>query len=193
MSKPATLSEYDAVLSKPVTAGTVAITGTPRVGATLKATTASWGRGASFAYQWYRGDTPIVGATKSTLTLAAADLAEGIGVAVTGWSDGTSAVEIAEWTDVSVSAGVLTAATPKITGTLKVGSTLTAVPGTWTSGAALTYQWYADGAAISKATAKTYKVPASLAGKKVSVAVTGKKSGYTTVTKRSAVSKAVIR
>lgn len=193
VSKPATLSGYDAVLSKPVTAGTVAITGTPRVGATLKATTASWGRGASFAYQWYRGDTPIVGATKPTLTLTASDFAEGIGVVVTGWSNGTSAVQIGEWTDVSVSAGVLTAATPKITGTLKVGSTLMAVPGTWTSGAALTYQWYADGAAISKATAKTYKVPASLAGKKVSVAVTGKKSGYTTVTKRSAVSKAVIR
>mgnify|MGYP003704356425 CR=1 FL=1 len=51
---------------------------------------------------------------------------------------------------------------PKISGTAKVGSTLTAKPGTWTSKTTFSYQWYANGKAISKATKVTYKIPKSL-------------------------------
>ena len=75
--------------------------------------------------------------------------------------------------------------TPKITGTTKVGKKLKAVTGTWTGGTKLTYQWYAAGTAIKKATKSTLTLTSKQAGKKITVKVTGKKSGHTTVTKTS--------
>ncbi|MDR1293526.1 MAG: glycoside hydrolase family 3 C-terminal domain-containing protein [Bifidobacteriaceae bacterium] len=77
--------------------------------------------------------------------------------------------------------------TPKIKGTVKVGKKLTAVNGTWTSGTTFTYRWYANGKAIKGATKGTLKLTKSLVGKKITVRVTGWKSGYTM---DSAVSKA---
>jgi hypothetical protein len=60
-----------------------------------------------------------------------------------------------------------------ITGTAKVGSTLTAVPGTWESTPeVLTYQWKANGVAITGATAATYKPAAAQVGKTITVTVT---------------------
>jgi hypothetical protein len=87
---------------------------------------------------------------------------------------------------VTVTAGTFVAATPTITGQVAVGSTVSAEPGTWTPTADFSYQWLADGTAISGATAKTFTIPASLASKSVSVQVTGAASGYTSLTKTSA-------
>ncbi|MBK7820131.1 MAG: hypothetical protein IPJ61_03405 [Tessaracoccus sp.] len=82
--------------------------------------------------------------------------------------------------------------TPKISGTAQVGKKLTASPGTWKpSGVKLTYQWLRDGKKISGATRSTYTLKSADKGKKISVAVTGKKTGYVTVTKTSAKTKAV--
>jgi hypothetical protein len=58
--------------------------------------------------------------------------------------------------------------------------------GTWTKKTKFRYAWYADGRAISKATKSVLMVSKSLRGKSITVAVTGKKSGYATVTKTSA-------
>ena len=69
-----------------------------------------------------------------------------------------------------------------------MGSTLTANPGTWTSGTTLSYQWYRSGVAITGATAKTYKLVSADQADTMSVRVTGTKAGYTTVAKFSAVS-----
>ena len=60
-------------------------------------------------------------------------------------------------------------------------------PRTWgPAPVTLTYQWKANGAAISGATATTYIVPAAYVGKTITVTVTGTKTGYTTVAKTSA-------
>ncbi|MFE7504975.1 hypothetical protein [Promicromonospora sp. NPDC057488] len=81
---------------------------------------------------------------------------------------------------------------PALSGTAQVGKTLTAVRGTWTpSPTKTTYQWRVDGKAVSGATGSTWKVPSSARGKKVSVAVTGTKTGYTTKTLVSPSSSAV--
>lgn len=80
----------------------------------------------------------------------------------------------------------LTAPTPTISGTLATGNTLTANPGTWTSGTTLKYQWYRSGTAISGATGKTYVLAAVDAGDVMKVRVTGSKTGYTTISKYSA-------
>ena len=49
----------------------------------------------------------------------------------------------------------------------------------------LTYQWKANGVAITGATATTYKPIAADAGKTLTVTVTGTKTGYTTAAKTS--------
>ena len=75
---------------------------------------------------------------------------------------------------------------PSISGTKKVGRTLTAVPHSWTPGTSLRYQWYAGSAAIRYATHRTYKLPNAAKGKRIRVKVTGRKAGYTTAAKYSA-------
>ncbi|MEU9333864.1 Tat pathway signal protein [Streptomyces sp. NPDC048290] len=70
-------------------------------------------------------------------------------------------------------------AAPKVTGTAKTGAKVTAAPGTWSAApTSYTYQWKADGRAIGGAIGKTYTVPASLVGKKLTVTVTAHRSGW---------------
>jgi hypothetical protein len=71
-------------------------------------------------------------------------------------------------------------APPAITGTVKVGSKVTATPGSWNppSGVKFAYQWLANGTRISGATSKSYPIPPVLAGRKLSVTITSSKSGY---------------
>lgn len=59
-------------------------------------------------------------------------------------------------------------------------------PGTWDSGVNLTYQWRRGNNEIAGATKATYEITAKDLGAKLSVAVTGQKSGYLTTTKTSA-------
>jgi hypothetical protein len=79
----------------------------------------------------------------------------------------------------------LKASTPKVTGTLKVGRTLKVSKGTWTAHTTFTYQWYASGKAIKGATKWSLKLGKAQKGKTITVKVTGRKLGYTTVTKTS--------
>jgi hypothetical protein len=96
--------------------------------------------------------------------------------------------------DIALAAlGILDSAAPTISGTTTVGQKLTAVPGAWTTGATFTYQWYANGAAIAKATAVSLTLPAAVAGKKITVKVTGKKSAFATKTEASVATAAVVR
>ena len=80
-------------------------------------------------------------------------------------------------------------AAPKVTGTAKVGRTLTATKGTWNPAPTTTnYQWLRSGKAITGATKSTYKLTATDRGKRIAVKVTARKSGYAT---RSATSRFV--
>jgi hypothetical protein len=87
--------------------------------------------------------------------------------------------------------GTLKAATPKITGTPKVGDTLKVSTGSWTPGTKFTFQWLANGKSISKATKSSLKLTSAQKGKKISVRVTGSKTGFNSVTKTSAPTGAV--
>ena len=71
-------------------------------------------------------------------------------------------------------------------GTAKAGKVLTAHHGTWKPTPSYSYQWYRNGAKIKGATKSTYKLATKDKGKKITVKVTGKKSGYLTVAKASA-------
>ena len=81
---------------------------------------------------------------------------------------------------------------PTISGTTKVGSTLTAVPGEWgPSQVELSYQWNRDGVAIDGATAGSYGLVAGDAGKTITVKVTGSKAGHNAVSHTSAATAAI--
>jgi hypothetical protein len=107
----------------------------------------------------------------------------------------TDAVGARVWKaySVAIAAGTLKAPTPTLTGTAKVADALTAHPGTWTAGTALSYQWYAAGKPIKGATKSTFTLTSSQVSKAVTVKVTGEKAGYTTITKISAATKKVAR
>lgn len=83
---------------------------------------------------------------------------------------------------------------PKITGTPQVGVKLTAKPGAWKpDDARLSYQWLADGVEIGGATRTTFTPTAEQRGDAISVAVTGKRRGYTPTTVTSAATDRVAR
>ncbi|MEV0949734.1 hypothetical protein [Promicromonospora sp. NPDC050249] len=79
-----------------------------------------------------------------------------------------------------------------IDGIAQVGRTLTAQRWPWTpTPTTVTYQWRLNGAAVAGATSRTWTVPASAAGKKVSVTITGSANGYATLSVRSPATAAV--
>lgn len=82
--------------------------------------------------------------------------------------------------------GCLTASTPTISGTTRVGSSLTARPGSWTAGTSFAYQWLANGSSIGGATGATLALTSAMVGKQISVRVTGSQSGYATKSVTSA-------
>jgi hypothetical protein len=83
----------------------------------------------------------------------------------------------------------LASSTPTISGTKRVGYRLTANHGTWTAGTSFSYAWYANGVYISGSsgpTHSTFVLTGAQRGKTITVRVTGKKAGYTTLTRVSA-------
>jgi len=139
----------------------------------------------SYSYRWYRNGEPITGATKSSYVLTAADRGTNITVSVTAKRTG---YETAVTTSASkyIPRIFSKTVTPTITGKLKSGYTLTAHRGTWSPTPSYSYQWYRNGVKISNATKYQYKLTKYDKGKKVTVKVSGKRSGYVTVTKTSA-------
>lgn len=72
--------------------GTVAISGNKTLGSVLTPTTASWGSGSTFTYQWLRNGSPISGATGSTYTVVQADSGATITVTATASRTGYTQV-----------------------------------------------------------------------------------------------------
>lgn len=173
-----------------IDSSTPTVTGTATVGQTVKAVAGTWTSGATLTYQWYANNVAIAKATSSSLVLAAAVAGKRITVKVTGAKPGFAPKSL-----VSAATGavlrLLAAPVPTVAGTATVGQTLTAKPGTWTAGTKLAYQWYISGVAVSKATAASFKIPASAAVKTITVVVTGTKAGYATAAKRSKATAAV--
>ncbi|WP_137844446.1 carboxypeptidase-like regulatory domain-containing protein [Microbacterium sp. 2FI] len=183
----ATVWRISANTTKTMRASTPTISGVVKVASTLTANPGTWTTGTEFSYTWLRNGTSITGATGATYKLTASDRGAQITVKVTGRKSGHTPVTRTSAKTAAVAAGTLTAATPTISGTKRVGNTLTAIPGTWgPSVVTLKYQWYRSGAAISGATSTTHKLVSADIGKTMSVKVTGSKTGYTTTSKTSA-------
>jgi hypothetical protein len=180
------------------------ISGTPAVGQTLTGTQGTWSNSpTSYTYQWVRcgadGGAPdgsncavIGGASTTAYVVSSGDVGSRLRFRVTALNaDG-------QQTSASNATAAVTAAQqgppntqpPTITGQAAVGQTLTANNGTWTgTGITYTYAWSrcdtagANCAAISGATANTYKVVDADAGHTLRVQVTAKNtSGENSVT-----------
>ncbi|RNL64065.1 carboxypeptidase regulatory-like domain-containing protein, partial [Nocardioides marmoriginsengisoli] len=175
----------------PVTGTTPTINGTPQVDQVLTATPGTWGpSGVALAYQWFAGADEITGATNPTYTPVTGDIGDAITVQVTGTLAGhTTTVKTSSPTAAVTAAPLppVTGTTPRITGTARTGSTLTAVPGAWgPAGVHLTYRWFANDTVIAGARSSTFKPRNTEAGRRITVEVTGTSPGVAAVTKRSA-------
>lgn len=167
------------------------INGTAAVAKTVSVSTGAWTPGTTLTYQWYRDSSAIPGATSTAYSLVASDRGKRFTVRVTGSKNGYTPVSTTSSSTKPAAAGKFTAPTPKIKGKAKVGKTLRAIPGAWApSGTKLKYQWLANGKKIAKATKAKYKVSPKVRGKKITVKVTGSRSGYQTLTKKSKATKA---
>jgi Leucine-rich repeat (LRR) protein len=183
-------SDATAAVAKAALAGPSSITvaGDLAVGQKLSVGSASWTPTPdSFSYRWLRNGVAIDAATSSSYTLTAADLGKTVTVEVTALKAGYTNLVVSSEAGVAVAASAFAADTPTVGGNAVVDSTLTAHAGTWTpTPATLTYQWKADGSAITDATNSTYTLTAADTDKVITVEVTGTLSGYTTKTAQSA-------
>jgi hypothetical protein len=163
----------------------VAVTGIPKVGRSLSAVvTGSWTQGTSVAYVW-KADGRTFGGNTATVVLSARELGARITVTETGTLAGYRPATVVSVPTARVAAGTLKAAKPTVHGKAKVGQTLTVRAGRWTPGTRLTYRWFADGKQIKGATAARLRLTKKLDHRRITVQVTGRLSGYATVTKAS--------
>ena len=143
----------------------------------------------NFVSQWTRNGVAIKGAIFPSYKLTTADAGKTIAFSQTAtrlYYDAATSVSAT----VTVKKLLTTMPTPKISGTFKVGKKLTAKTTTWKpTKVALAYQWKRDGKAISGAKSATYKLKKADKKHKISVSITGSKSGYVSVTKTSAAKK----
>ncbi|MFD1723061.1 cutinase family protein [Amnibacterium endophyticum] len=170
------------------------ISGTVKVGSTLTASAGAWGPApVTLTYQWNASDVAISGATSSTFTVTDGQMGKTLTVTVKGAKTGFTTVSKTSAATVAAPALFTSAPAPVISGRPVVGTVLTAVPGTWgPSPVGLSYQWKASGVAISGATTANLTVTSAQLGKTITVDVTGTKAGYTTQTKTSGTTSAVL-
>ena len=154
--------------------GTVTITSTATQGQTLTAanTLADVDGLGTISYQWKANGTAITGATGTTYTLGQADVGKTISVTAS-YTDAQGTAEAITSSATTAVANVNDAPTGAVTltGTATQGQTLTAantladVDGLGT----ISYQWKANGSAITGATGTTYTLGQADVGKTISV------------------------
>lgn len=151
------------------------VTGTPTVGQQLSGTSGSWSpQPTGTTYQWLADGVEISGATSATYTLTTGEIGKAITLRVTATVAGhTDGVAVSAPTAPVARSAVVNVVAPRITGSAKVGWTLTGTAGTWTpAGGSRAYQWLADGVPIAGATTSTLKVGPALVGRRISLRVT---------------------
>ena len=169
------------------------VSGTPRVGGTLTAAAGSWSPTPdSLALQWLRGGTPISGANATTYHPTAADVGSTaikssgrstLTVRVTATKAGFVSSAATSAPTARVARGTLAAARPTIVGRAQVGARLVGRPGTWKpTPVTLRLQWLRNGKPVPRATRASYTLTRADQGKRISLRVTGSRSGYTTAT-----------
>jgi hypothetical protein len=152
------------------------ITGTPVAGHTLTCNKGSWSGSVpqTYAYRWLRNGVAITGATSANHLVGAADVGRQLRCRVTATNSAGSA--IATSSAVTIKTPPKNTMAPEITGTPKVGKTLSCSNGTWTGSTPITYtrQWLRNGSPIAGATGAGYVTKVADKGKSLSCRVTAK-------------------
>ena len=173
-----------AVAARPNRAATGAptISGTAQAGETLTADTSDIADedgldSVSYTYQWLADDADIAGATSSTYELSDDDVGKVIKITVTFDDDADHEETLTSAATEAVAARPSTPGLPTISGTVRVGETLTAdtsgiVDEDGLENVSYSYQWLADDAEIEGATAATYTLSDDDMGKVIKVTVT---------------------
>jgi hypothetical protein len=196
-----TTSDQTAVVAAVAPIATVApaVTGTGVVNTTLSASKGTWTTttDTTYAYSWKRCDAAgencvaIAGATAATYKVVTADVDATLRAVVTATNpDGTVAATSAPSAKVKP-APPAAGTVPVLTGTAKVGQTVSATTGTWT-GASETLKttfWRCGTtcAAIVTGTDRTYTLVTADAGQKIKASVTGVGPGGTTTVYAAAI------
>ncbi|NYJ02925.1 hypothetical protein HNR19_003623 [Nocardioides thalensis] len=163
--------------------GVPTISGDPRVGNVLTASGGTWSPAPdTVSYQWFAEGAPGTPlGSGATYTPTAADRTKSLYVVATPAKPGHVGPS-ARSTSVTIDFGQFASdLRPSISGTPKVGQTLTVVPGTWTQvPSAVTYAWTVDGDNVGSGT--TLVVPSSAALKTVRLTATASRPGYADAT-----------
>ncbi|MTB86908.1 hypothetical protein H9L21_08935 [Aeromicrobium senzhongii] len=161
------------------------VTGSVVAGSVLTATSGGWTPSdAAVTLQWLRGD--VVVGSGPTYRTTTDDIGSGLRVrAIATKSGWTSAVAESDvFGPIATPAPVLSAPVntvpPIVSGTTRVGSTVTASTGSWSSSASHTYRWTRNGTTIPRATARSYRLTASDARARIAVVVTATNTAGTT-------------
>lgn len=171
-----------AVIRGSFTAPQPAIKGTAQVGRTLTVTRGTWSPApSSVEYVWKANGVTISTQTSSTFVVPASAKGKRLTVTVVGSRTGYTKKSVTSPETSTVAAGTFTAPRPTISGTMRVGSTLTVSRGTWSPvPSSVTFVWKADGVTIATRTSSRFVVPERVRGKQLTVTVTGSLAGYTT-------------
>ena len=167
------------------------VKGQPFVGKPLSAEPGTWNAAKpTFTYQWLVDGRAVPGATGTTYTPSGADegktVAVRVGASVAKGMDPGSATSESTALVAPDPTTVSNRTAPKVSGTPRVGETLSSTEGTWTNEpTSFSYQWLVGGVAITGATRPTYELERSTAGKVVTVRVTASKAGLTSGTATS--------
>jgi hypothetical protein len=176
-------------IAPPANTALPTISGTAREGQSLTATTGSWSSSPTgYAFQWERCEgtscTPIPDATGPNHLLGAPDTGYGIRVLVTASNAAGSTTASSATTAVVLPQPPSNSTLPTVSGTPRLGETLTASLGSWSgSPTSFDFQWErcdADGDACSTivgATSQEYDVSANDLGSRARVVVTASNAG----------------
>ena len=160
------------------------VSGVSKVGSSLSVVPGVWDQGASLSYQWLRDGGAIANATSSSYLLSPADAGRQISVQVTGSMAGyVSSTQTSS--DNYIPLKVIKIGSNSLLGVYKVGKVLTSTAKAWVDGAQISYQWRIDGKPIKAAVKRSITLLQSYKGRRISLSVTQKASGYKAVTSTS--------
>jgi hypothetical protein len=184
--------DSEKALPRPAVTALPAISGVPRDGQVLSASTGRWsGAPTTFAYAWRRCDrngaacVAIPGATARAYRANSADVGRRLRVVVTARNAVGPAAATSAPTAIVAARPPRNTALPKISGTARLGRTLTATPGSWSGTApiAFRYSWLRCNAkglsctTIPKAAARTYRLAGPDLGRRLKVMVSARNAG----------------
>lgn len=177
-----------------LTSGVPVITGRPVVNGRLSGSTSGWTSGTTLTYIWSMGGRTLQVGTGKTFLVPPAASGKSVVLTVRGTRTGYGQVDRSSAPTARAATATMRTTAPRVTGRPKVGKTVRATASGWGPGATLTYRWMVNGRYVGSTTTKsTLKIKRSWKGKRISVLVTGRAVGYTTVARKSAKSAKVVR